>query len=105
SQATGTDSLRQSLENHREFLSERERYLRETIEEPERAGARTRAMLLEGETGACWLRYEKMHDSMFHRAYQGLTSRSEAGCVEGEEVIEVSAVSGSHGVRNEADND
>ena len=48
-------------------------------------------MLLEGEKGACWLRYEKMHDSMFHRAYKGLTGRAEEDLVEGEDIVEVSA--------------
>jgi hypothetical protein len=94
--------LRGALDNHREMLSDRERCLRVTVEEPERSGARARAMLLEGEKGACWLRYEKMHDSMFHRAYKGLMSRGERDYFEGEDLAEVSAIVDPGGARNEA---
>ncbi|HMB04765.1 MAG TPA: hypothetical protein VKP69_13610, partial [Isosphaeraceae bacterium] len=46
--------------------------LRREIEGPGRSEAGDRALLLTGPAGALWLRYERMHDSMFHRAYRAL---------------------------------
>jgi hypothetical protein len=51
---------------------ERARRLRVEVEEPARAAAIEKAMLLKGQDMALWLRYERMHDSMFHRSYNTL---------------------------------
>jgi hypothetical protein len=48
------------------------RRLRIEVEEPARAAAVENAMVLKGEALALWLRYERMHDSMFHRSYNAL---------------------------------
>jgi hypothetical protein len=46
--------------------------LRIEVEEPARAAAVEKAMLLKGDALALWIRYERMHDSMFHRSYNTL---------------------------------
>ena len=46
--------------------------LRINFEDPDRAAAEEQAMILAPAEMALWLRYEKMHDSMFHRAYNAL---------------------------------
>jgi len=49
-----------------------EEALRTEIEEPARAEVADKAGLLSPEKRAPWERYERMHDSMFHRSYRGL---------------------------------
>jgi hypothetical protein len=46
--------------------------LRIEVEEPARAAAVEKAMLLKKQDLALWIRYERMHDSMFHRSYNTL---------------------------------
>jgi hypothetical protein len=46
--------------------------LRIEVEEPARAAAVEKAMMLKGDALALWIRYERMHDSMFHRSYNTL---------------------------------
>ena len=46
--------------------------LRLNFEDPDREAAVEKAMILAPAEMALWLRYEKMHDSMFHRAYNAL---------------------------------
>jgi hypothetical protein len=53
------------------MLTEREAYLRTTIEAPARAGAAERALVLEGEEGRKLHRYQVTAENDFHRAYQG----------------------------------
>jgi hypothetical protein len=53
------------------MLTEREAYLRTTIEGPARAGAAERALVLEGEEGRKLHRYQVTAENDFHRAYQG----------------------------------
>jgi hypothetical protein len=58
------------------------RQLRIEVEEPGRAAAVDKAMLLKKDDLALWIRYERMHDSMFHRSYNTL-ERPEAPQPEG----------------------
>ena len=44
----------------------------EPLDAADRAGAAVRALQLDGPEGALLLRYERMHDSSFHRAYAAL---------------------------------
>jgi hypothetical protein len=53
-------------------LREREGRLRRDFDDPERAEVAGRALLLEGAAGTNLLRYERMHELSFHRAYGGL---------------------------------
>jgi hypothetical protein len=46
--------------------------LRIEVEEPARAAAVEKAMVLKPEALKLWIRYERMHDSMFHRSYNTL---------------------------------
>jgi hypothetical protein len=48
------------------------RQLRIEVEEPARAAAVDKAVMLKGHDLALWIRYERMHDSMFHRSYNTL---------------------------------
>ena len=64
--------LRATVEEELALLTAREERLRMMIEEPSRAGAAARALLLSGEDGALLIRYERMHDAAFHRAYKAL---------------------------------
>jgi hypothetical protein len=48
------------------------RQLRIEVEEPGRAAAVDKAVLLKKHDLALWIRYERMHDSMFHRSYNTL---------------------------------
>ncbi len=52
-------------------LKEVEEYLRVEIEEPARAGAAERALVLEGPEGQRLHRYQVTAENDFHRAYQG----------------------------------
>ena len=56
-------------------LREHEEWLRTNFEDPDRASAEDEATLLDPKDMATWLRYERMHDSMFHRAYSALERR------------------------------
>jgi len=49
--------------------------LRTEFEQPARAAAVEKAMLLKPQDMALWLRYERMHNAMFHRAYNALERR------------------------------
>src|SRR5439155_8813901 len=71
------NALRALVEEELAVLEPREARLRMTIEEPDRAGASGRAVLLSGEDGARWLRYERMHDGSVHRAYKALLKGGE----------------------------
>ena len=66
------DALRALLDQNLGELKAREERLRTKIEEPNRAGAGDRALLLMGPEGALFIRYEKMHDAAFHKAYKAL---------------------------------
>jgi hypothetical protein len=46
--------------------------LRIAVEEPAREAAVEKAMVLKPEDLTLWIRYERMHDSMFHRSYNTL---------------------------------
>jgi hypothetical protein len=48
------------------------RQLRIEVEEPARAAAADNAMVLKPDALALWIRYERMHDSMFHRSHNVL---------------------------------
>jgi hypothetical protein len=52
-------------------LKEREELLRKTIEEPARAGAAERALVLEGPEGQRLHRYQVTAENDYHRAYNG----------------------------------
>ena len=71
------DALRAILDENLDALKEREESLRTKIEEPNRAGAADSAVLLMGPEGALFIRYEKMHDAAFHRAYKALLKGEE----------------------------
>ena len=71
------DALRAILDENLDALKEREERLRTNIEEPNRAGAADSAVLLMGPEGALFIRYEKMHDAAFHRAYKALLKGEE----------------------------
>ena len=64
--------LRLSLATELATLRAHEERLRTSFEDPDRAAAVEKAMLLAPDKMALWLRYERMHDSMFHKAYNGL---------------------------------
>ena len=49
-----------------------EERLRTEVEGPSRAGLVHRSLLLGGSEGALLARYERMHDTAFHRAYKAL---------------------------------
>jgi hypothetical protein len=49
-----------------------EERLRTEVEGPSRAGLEHRSLLLGGPEGALLARYERMHDTAFHRAYKAL---------------------------------
>jgi hypothetical protein len=69
--------LRAIVESQLQGLRGREERLRLGIEEPGRAEAGDRALLLTGPEGSLWLRYERMHDAAFHRAYKSLLKGEE----------------------------
>src|SRR4051812_6771955 len=70
--------MRGKIAEHLGALRERAAGLR-VREEQERAEAGERALLLEGPSGANLLRYERMHELAFHRAYGAfLKGRQEA---------------------------
>jgi hypothetical protein len=56
-----------------------EKQLRTEVEEPARAAAGEKAMVLAPDEMALWLRYERMHDAMFHRSYGALERKESAG--------------------------
>jgi hypothetical protein len=60
--------------------------LRIEVEEPARAAAVEKATMLKGDALALWIRYERMHDSMFHRSYNTL-ERPETPRPEGDPVV------------------
>jgi hypothetical protein len=60
--------------------------LRIEVEEPARAAAVETATMLKGDALALWIRYERMHDSMFHRSYNTL-ERPETPQPEGDPVV------------------
>jgi hypothetical protein len=60
--------------------------LRIEVEEPAREAAVEKAMLLNPEDLKLWIRYERMHDSMFHRSYNTL-ERPEAPQPETDEAV------------------
>ena len=69
--------LRETVARELDELRALEERLRKEYEGPARATAVEKAMLLKPDDMALWLRYERMHDSMFHRAYS-LLERPEA---------------------------
>jgi hypothetical protein len=77
------EKLRVTVTTELAAVRAQEERLRIHIEEPDRAAAVEKAMLLAPEEMARWLRYERMHDSMFHRAYNALerpeAARPDAG--------------------------
>ena len=64
-------ALRELVLNEVEALESRRTRL-QALADADRAGATDRAVLLGGAEGALLLRYEKMHDGIFHRAYSAL---------------------------------
>ena len=58
-----------TIARHLEDLTAWEVIVRETFDEPLRALAKEKALLLEGPAGSNWQRYERMHELAFHRAY------------------------------------
>ena len=77
-------SLRELVEGELAVLVDREAHLRETIEEPGRAGAPALAKVPTDEKGALLLRYARMNDTEFHRACKALL-KGEDGPVGGSE--------------------
>jgi hypothetical protein len=67
--AKGLAWLKATIAGHLGALREREARLSREFDEPERAEAASRALVLDGPDGANLLRYERMHDLSFHRAY------------------------------------
>ena len=65
------------LDENLNALKERAERLRTKIEGPNRAEAGDRALLLMGPEGALFIRYEKMHDAAFHKAYKALLKGEE----------------------------
>jgi hypothetical protein len=63
--------LFEMVAEHLAELTGREEHLRTTIEEPARAGAADRAMVLEGEEGRRLHRYQVTAENDYHRAYSG----------------------------------
>src|SRR5581483_1389416 len=61
--------LAEAVEREIAMLKEREEQLRTEIEEPARAGAADRALVLEGEEGRKLHRYQVTAENDFHRAY------------------------------------
>ena len=77
-------ALRELVELEIEALQSRLARL-EVLADADRAGTADRAVLLGGVEGALLLRYEKMHDGIFHRAYSALLKgRKEREREEGE---------------------
>jgi hypothetical protein len=70
--AKGRGWLRDKVAGQLAELREREGRLRREYDEPERAEAASRALVLEGPSGANLMRYERMHELAFHRAYGAL---------------------------------
>jgi hypothetical protein len=64
-------NLAEAVDREIAALREREDYLRTEIEEPGRAGAAERALVLEGPEGQRLHRYQVTAENDFHRAYQG----------------------------------
>ena len=71
------DELGLILKKPLDALKRLESQLKTEVEEPARAAAMEKAMLLAPAELALWLRYERMHDAMFHRSY-GALERKEA---------------------------
>jgi hypothetical protein len=67
--------LRKTVATELATLRALEERLRTEFEQPARAAAVEKAMLLKPADMALWLRYERMHDAMFHRAYNALERR------------------------------
>jgi hypothetical protein len=64
--------LRQLAQNAIAELEAREDRLRTEVEGPSLAGLVHRSLLLAGPEGALLARYERMHDTAYHRAYKAL---------------------------------
>src|SRR4051794_20297625 len=64
--------LRDQVAKEVDHLTGREERLGLNIEEPRRAEAGDRAILLGGEEGKLYARYARMHDAAFHRSFKGL---------------------------------
>jgi hypothetical protein len=64
--------LRQLAQNAIAELEALEDRLRNEVEGPSRAGLVHRSILLEGPKGALLARYERMHDTAYHRSYKAL---------------------------------
>jgi hypothetical protein len=64
-------NLAEAVDREVAMLTEREAYLRTTIEVPARAGAAERALVLEGPEGQRLHRYQVAAENDYHRAYQG----------------------------------
>jgi len=75
--ARGREWLRRVIVEHLEELRAREPGLRLGSDEPSRAAAVELALVPEGAAGANWLRYERMHELAFHRAYKALVGGRE----------------------------
>jgi hypothetical protein len=64
--------LRQLAQNAIAELEALEDRLRVEVEGPSLAGLVHRSILLKGSEGALLARYERMHDTAYHRAYKAL---------------------------------
>jgi len=64
-------NLAEAVDREVAMLTEREAYLRTTIEAPARAGAADRALVLEGPEGQRLHRYQVTAENDYHRAYNG----------------------------------
>jgi hypothetical protein len=67
--AKGLAWLKATIAGHVGALREREERMSREYDEPDRAGAAGRAVLLDGPSGSNLLRYERMYELSFHRAY------------------------------------
>ena len=65
-------SLREMIAGRLLELQRLEAHWRETREEAARVEAGDRALVLDDPDASLWLRYERMHDSAFHRSYSAL---------------------------------
>jgi len=77
--ARGREWLRGVIAGHLSALRAREPGLRLGSDEPSRAAAVELALVPEGAAGANWLRYERMHELAFHRAYKALVGGAREG--------------------------
>jgi hypothetical protein len=70
--ANSRSVLRKIAQNEIEALTAIEARLRTEVEGPSLAGLVHRSILLKGPEGALLARYERMHDTAFHRSYKAL---------------------------------